>query len=86
MGRATTKVMSKEKPGFIGEDGQFYEYPKPLMNRDISDEGLQAWIDASYDVVESGLFSERMVGYHRHLIHGYYSDIIQERGWEKRKR
>lgn len=78
--------MAERKPGFIGEDGQHYEWPKPLMDRDIDNEGLQTWIDASYDVVESGLFSERMVEYHKHLIHGYYSDILQERSWKKKRR
>lgn len=69
--------MSKE--GFISEDGQFYKWPEPMMDRDVSNETLQSWIDASLDVVEAGYFSERMVEYHKHLLHGYYSDILQER-------
>jgi len=69
--------MSKE--GYT-DNGEFFKYPKPLMRWDVDNDSFEQWVAASRHVVESGLFSERLAGYHQHLLDTFYARERRARG------
>jgi hypothetical protein len=54
-------------------------FPKPLMSEDCDDDEFQAWVDATYFVLDHrDIFTPEYVLYHEWLL-DYYTDLLAKR-------